>query len=189
MASRLRLRFRRRRARTGGQALIEFALVAPIFLLVMFSIFELGRAVFYTQVLDSAARDAVRYAIVNGFQSLTCASGPLPPKGAVVNSCDPDGSQRVIPLLKSRAVGVVDTNGPGFVAHVKWCDADNVEAGISTCGLELPCSDWTTVGDGDNGRGQIAAVCITYSYASLFKVFLPVPDFTVSARSDLVVNS
>ena len=163
--------------------------MAPIFLLVMMSIFELGRAVFYTQVLDSAARDAVRYAIVNGFQSTTCASGPLPPKGAVVNNCDPDGSVKVIPLLKSRAVGVVDTNGPSFIAHVKWCDATAIEGGSSLCGLELPCAEWTTVGDGDNNRGQVAAVCVQYSYASLFKVFLPIPDFTVSARSDLVVNS
>ena len=161
--------------------------MAPIFLLVMVSIFELGRAVYYTQILDSAARDGVRYAIVNGFES-TCPSGPLPPKGANPNYCDADGSVNVIPIVKSRAIGVVDTASPTFVAHVKWCDTTAVEAGTSVCGLEMACPDWASVGDGDNGRGQIAAVCISYSYASLFKVFLPVPDFTVTARSDLVVN-
>jgi len=38
--------------------MLEFALVAPIFFFLMFGLIELGRAVYYIQILDSAARDA-----------------------------------------------------------------------------------------------------------------------------------
>jgi hypothetical protein len=184
------------RLRARGQAVTEFALIAPVFLFVLLSLVELGRAVYYTQILDSAVRDATRYAIVHGFEVVDCSSGPFPQTGSTprVNTCDPDGSVRVIPTIKQRAVGVLNTNGPGFVAHAKWCDNTALEAGTSVCGDALPCGDWAgasdayPLGDGDNGRGQMVTVCVNYSYESLFKSFLPVPDFTVSARANLVVN-
>lgn len=186
-------RFIPRRSRGGGQAITEFALVAPIFLFVVMSVFELGRAVYYTQILDSAVRDGARYAIVHGAEVIGCPSGPLPVKGSTPNNCDPDGSVHVIPTVKQRAVGVVDDGGE-FIVHVKWCDQTAIEAGTSLCGATLPCTDWAgpgdsfPVGDGDNGRGQLVTVCVAYSYASLFKSFLPIPDFTVGARTDFVVN-
>jgi hypothetical protein len=169
----------------------EFALVAPALFLVMLSLLELGRAVYYTQILDSAVRDAARYAIVHGFES-SVPSGPLP-EGRT-NTVDPDGSVHVIPTLKSRAIGVVDTASPGFRARVKWCDTTARVAGVSACGDDLPCADWTggtdpnPVGDGDNNRNQIVTVCIDYSYSSFLKTFVPVPDFTVSARTTGVIN-
>lgn len=51
--------------RTRGQALVEFALVIPIFLLLLVSLFDLGRAVFSYNTLTNAAREGARFAIVN----------------------------------------------------------------------------------------------------------------------------
>ena len=48
-----------------GQALVEFALVIPIFLLLLVAIFDLGRAVFAYNTLTNAAREGARLAIVN----------------------------------------------------------------------------------------------------------------------------
>jgi hypothetical protein len=180
------------RRRSRGQGLVEFTLTVPIFLLVALSLIEFGRAVYFTQVLDTAARDGVRYAIVNGFQS-RCPSGPLPPKGAEPNLCDADGDN-VIATVRDRSIGLVDAEGPGYVVAVKWCDSSALEAGTSLCGDQLPCVEWAgagdafPLGDGDNGWGQLAAVCLSYSYDSIFSVFIPLPDFTVNARSQLVVN-
>ncbi len=95
-----------RRRRGKGQALVEFALVAPIFFLILFSIIEFGRYVFTVQILNEAAREGARYAIVHGSQSL-CPSGPMP--GVTVpNPCDPTG-QRVMDVVKSSAAGVAGT--------------------------------------------------------------------------------
>ena len=63
--------FRRRhpRGRHGrGQAMVEFALVIPIFLLLLVAIFDLGRAVFAYNTLTNAAREGARTAIVNQYQ-------------------------------------------------------------------------------------------------------------------------
>ena len=58
----------RRRAPEGrgrGQALVEFALVVPLFLLVVLGLFDMGRAVFYYSTISNAAREAVRLGIVD----------------------------------------------------------------------------------------------------------------------------
>jgi hypothetical protein len=53
------------RRRRGGQALTEFALVFPIFALLLMSVIVLGLWVFYNQQLENAAREAARYAAVH----------------------------------------------------------------------------------------------------------------------------
>lgn len=47
-----------------GQALVEFALVLPIFVLMIFGLVDLGRAVFINNSLAEAARDGARYGSV-----------------------------------------------------------------------------------------------------------------------------
>jgi Flp pilus assembly protein TadG len=48
-----------------GQALVEFALVIPIFLLMLFGILDLGRAVYAYSTLNNAAREGARVAVVD----------------------------------------------------------------------------------------------------------------------------
>ena len=48
-----------------GQALVEFAIVIPIFLLLFMAVVDLGTAVFSYNALTNAAREGVRLAIVN----------------------------------------------------------------------------------------------------------------------------
>jgi hypothetical protein len=49
---------------SAGQSMIEFALVLPIFFLLMMGLFDIGRAVFYFATLNSAVREGTRLAIV-----------------------------------------------------------------------------------------------------------------------------
>jgi Flp pilus assembly protein TadG len=51
---------------TKGQSLVEFALILPMMLVVMFMITEFGRALFQFNVLSQAAREGARVAVVNG---------------------------------------------------------------------------------------------------------------------------
>lgn len=56
----------RRRARTSrGQALVEFALVAPILLFLLFAIVDFARAWNTYQVLTDAAREGARMAVID----------------------------------------------------------------------------------------------------------------------------
>jgi hypothetical protein len=54
------------RSRSRGQGIVEFALVAPIFLALTFGVIELGWLVYSNHTLTNAAREGARYAMVNG---------------------------------------------------------------------------------------------------------------------------
>jgi hypothetical protein len=52
-----------RRHRQGGAALVEFALVAPLFFLLVFAIIDIGRVLNVQMTLQAAVREAGRFAV------------------------------------------------------------------------------------------------------------------------------
>lgn len=54
----------RTRDRTRGQAMVEFALVVPIFFLLVFGLIDLGRAVYVNNAMSQAAREGGRWGSV-----------------------------------------------------------------------------------------------------------------------------
>jgi hypothetical protein len=113
----------RRRRRTRGQALVEFALVVPWFFLMLFGIIEAGRFIYYYETLSNATREGARYAIVNGANTLGCPSGPPAPG---TSGCDVAGNNVVARVRQSAlgmaGVGVTPTwapdNGRGSTVRV-----------------------------------------------------------------------
>ena len=58
-------RFALRRNRRSGASLVEFAFVVPVFLLVVLGMLEYARFFYTMQVMNNAAREGARYAVVN----------------------------------------------------------------------------------------------------------------------------
>ena len=52
-----------------GQTLVEFALIVPLFILILVGLFDVGRAVFNYSTVANAARQAARVAIVDQDQT------------------------------------------------------------------------------------------------------------------------
>lgn len=105
-----------RRARTvggrdeRGQALVEFALVLPVFLLLVFGLIDVARAVWQENTLAYAAREGTRYAIVHGSASTAPAY--------------PGNSADVERAVRNAAIGV-----PNVTVTVTWPDT----VGSSAC--------------------------------------------------------
>ena len=55
----------RRSWNTKGQALVEFALILPIFVLLLLGIFDFGRAIYAYNTVLNASREGARHAIVD----------------------------------------------------------------------------------------------------------------------------
>lgn len=53
--------------RSRGQSLVEFALVFPIFILLVFGLIDMGRYVYMNSTISQAAREATRVAAVEAF--------------------------------------------------------------------------------------------------------------------------
>ena len=55
----------RHEARRGGQSLVEFVLILPVLLILLFGIIEFGLLLYNKQVITNASREGARYGIVS----------------------------------------------------------------------------------------------------------------------------
>jgi Flp pilus assembly protein TadG len=90
-----------------GQALVEFALVIPLFLLMLVAIFDLGRAVFAYNTLTNAAREGARLAIVNQYKPMVIERAKA--QTAIVELNDPSVD---IDFWQVNGDGTPDTSTP-----------------------------------------------------------------------------
>jgi Flp pilus assembly protein TadG len=66
----------RKRPATGGQGLVEFALIVPIILMILLGAIDLGRAAYAQSTISNAARTGTRIAIVDQHVSTDCIAHP-----------------------------------------------------------------------------------------------------------------
>ena len=59
-----------------GAAAVEFALVAPVFFLLIFGMIEFGRMVMVQQVITNASREGARIAVLDGSQRVGTEANP-----------------------------------------------------------------------------------------------------------------
>ena len=111
---------KRRRRGQESQALIEFALISPLLLLLIFGVIDIGRAVFYYDTLNHAAREGARAAIR--------ASSTMPTDTSVLNTvlgqvvgvsvtepCPQGPISAAVPPANSAWLYVTEANPPGTV--------------------------------------------------------------------------
>lgn len=84
-----------------AQALVEFALMLPIFLLVVTGILDVARAVWQENTLAYAAREGTRYAIVHG-------SAGSPIVGPIATTTNPTAfnTGNIVGVVRNTAIGV-----------------------------------------------------------------------------------
>jgi Flp pilus assembly protein TadG len=131
-----------------SQALIEFALVSPVLLLLTFGVVDIGRAVFYYDTLNHAAREGARTAVrasnqlptntdvistvtsqmVGAPVSAPCAQGP-------VTSSTPPANSGWVYITEPNPPATVETtpppNAPG---------GENATAAAGSCSAVNPAS-------------------------------------------------
>ena len=105
-----------------SQALIEFALVSPVLLLLLFGVIDIGRAIFYYDAVNHAAREGARIAVR--------ASNQLPTNADVLNAVS---SQMLgTPVTAPCANGPVTSATPPQNAAWLYITEPGPPAGIET---------------------------------------------------------
>jgi len=92
-----------------GQALVEFALILPVLLLLILGLFDVARAVWQENTLAFASREATRYAIIHG----SAATSPVP----YCSSCSNTTIQGVV---EQYAIGL-----PNITVTMGYPDGNN----------------------------------------------------------------
>jgi hypothetical protein len=154
--------------------MVEFALIAPMFFIILFAIIEGARFVFYNEMLNNATREGARYAIVHGANTFdTCRSGPTP---GGVTPCDIEGED-VREAVRTAAISLIST-GDLSIPKPVWTPAGSALPPDGAAG--------GSASPGNNSRGSYVTVFVNYTYSPLIPIL---PSITISARSSLVINN
>ncbi|HET9852415.1 MAG TPA: TadE/TadG family type IV pilus assembly protein [Candidatus Limnocylindrales bacterium] len=151
------------RDRSRGQALVEVALVSPLFFALLFGLIDLGRVIWAIDSVGGAAREGARYASMHANTTL------IP--GTEVKSRDE---------LKAYALGFVVAGGVSPTATVCFSP---VTIGSKAAG----CS-----GDTDTGtyaRGNLVTVSVQSSVPIFLGAIFGSSTFPVSAESTVLINN
>lgn len=157
----------RRRGSQRSQAMTEFALVAPILLLLTFGIIDFGRAIYFYVVADATARDVMRAAVAastpgptdSSLESLAsvhfpgstmtndgCVNGPIP------SSAPPDNTGWLFVTEVNPTIGAAAQGNPPFTTA-------NAPGGQASAAAAGSCSAVNPAG----GYQQLE-VTVEYSY-------------------------
>ncbi|HWB33614.1 MAG TPA: TadE/TadG family type IV pilus assembly protein [Acidobacteriaceae bacterium] len=97
----MRMRTLSKAQREEGASLVEFSLVAFMFIIVLLSVVEMARMILVYTTLADAAHAGMRYAIVHGADNTAVSSGP---------SCAPSSCTGINTVVKNYAgAGLVNT--------------------------------------------------------------------------------
>ena len=165
--------YTRSRRGSAGQALVETALILPLFLTLLLGIVDMGRAVWATTSLASAAREAARYAIVHG----GTASNTYP--------VGPAGPEAVIPTASQSCPHPSPSKQSIINAGVAAAIAGGSNVTVTVC-YGSGCSGNTDTTN--NVRGQPITVVVSSNVDLVLPSLLGRSSFNLSGSSTMVVN-
>jgi hypothetical protein len=192
--TRARARVRRGRTPEQAQGLVEFALVAPIILFVVFAAIDLGRLTYTYNAISSAARDGARLAALRAELESDClplqrmeqvgqAFPLLPDPNSVANqsvNTDPNNPGGVGPT----------TPHPGSGYIYIWPAAAAAAPQNGTNGNGVPNCDGTTQRGGAGAQVKHVAVEIQYVFQPLTPLIGSVlPHGGITVRTISVVQT
>jgi len=152
-----------RSVRERGSTLVEFALVFILFMTILLGIAGFGHALYAYHYVSSAARQATRWAMVNGAQ---CASD---------NTCTAPASQSDVQT---------------FVQNVTPQGIDWNQVTVTTCGTSggVECADSTLTdcAANVNDPGCVVQVKVSYNFQFIFPL-LPTNTLTLSSTSEMII--
>jgi hypothetical protein len=187
---------RRRQQHERGQSLVEFAVVLPIFLLVVFGLVDVGRLVYTNATLSQAAREGARLAAAEaswiGSNHPACvadesgisASRP----GAHVCPVDVAAFKAHVSDAVERMTVAV---GPINTVYISCNDGSGSDPAPSGDWTELAGGNGCANEDGDPiaGSGEFVSVRLEYTY-DLFTPFVTsiVGSTSLSSAATMAIN-
>jgi Flp pilus assembly protein TadG len=150
--------------RDRGQALVEVALVAPLFFLMFFGIIDLARVIWANDMIANAAREGARFASVNA--------------GSIPNH----GTEATLDEIRASALQFVFAGGSGTTVSVCF---SKVHIASETVGCT---GDVSEVG-AEYASGNLVTVRVVSRVPVLAGALVGHGDFVVSGESTVLINN
>ncbi len=166
-----RKRFNGKRA----QAMVEFAIAMPVLLLMLYGLMEFGRMVFIYSLVNTASRDAVRYASAYGYSD----DGYLKYRYCAGIRAVAKQAAYIVPLVNSNITITYDSGPNTSSLFVNGCNNDNPNA----------AGEDTRVGNINSGTRVTVTVQATYTPLIGFLKLTPKALSSTNSRTILGVLS
>jgi hypothetical protein len=176
-----------------GQALVEFALVIPVFVLALVGLFDVGRLVYTNSVLSQAAREAARLGAAQadwvGVTAPSCGTEAEIGAGRPGAHVCPESPAALRDNVSAAANRMVVGLGALTAVHVSCNEAD-----------AAPSGDWVMGPSGGNGcedsdgspvgtAGDLLSVRIEYTYDPITPIVSTlIGSVPLSGAATMVVN-
>lgn len=160
-----------------AQALVEFALVLPVFLLIVLALFDTGKGVFSYNTISQAAREGARLASVEvswvGATGANCTA-PVCPANTTALRTD------VLTALNRMTAGVGTIPSANLFIH---CHAANSSVPVSTASWN-GCSSAAST-------GNVVTVRVDYTYSPIIGSFfrwVTAGTMALSSSTTMAIN-
>jgi hypothetical protein len=166
------LRSGSRRGRSAGQGLVEFALVLPVFLLILFGLIDVGRFVYMNSTLSQAAREGARL----GATEASWIGSSDPACNAEFGPVCPADTAALEAHVTAAANRMMAPFGAVDQVHVQ-CDAEGSAPTGSWTGTDCPAAS--------RQPGDVVSVRVELQFAPLLGIIAPI---TTSGSASMVIN-
>ena len=187
-----------RRLGRSGSAIVEFAVLAPVFSLIFAGLFDLGNIVYTRQRVNEALNAAANYALVQGAQVSSAGASTVAKDVARVGRDAGGGAWATVTVtVNNGPVGTASgsTNTvSGSTANADKCYCppqtgtnSNANNGAFDFGTEATCGS-TTACTGGGYPGKFVYIVATHSYSPLFTGYGYVKAGTISQSVEVQVQ-
>jgi Flp pilus assembly protein TadG len=158
-----------RRTNQRGQALVEFALTLPVFLLLVFGVFDFGRAVWAYSMVSEAARAGARAGMIAASKA---------PAAAAYNTVISAAILEIVPAAMAGFDSSQDDKSNTSIVTL-FCTSSHTDTGCSSSSPgALPCSP--TVSSPPN---YYVSVTVTGKYQPVVGSFLGIPQSGITLKA------
>lgn len=161
--------------RRRGQGLVEFALVIPIFLLILFGLIDVGRFVFLSSSLSQAAREGARLGSVE-----------VSYRGSVDPACGASGG----PVCPANDAALrADIRAAANRMMSPFGSVATVEMSCDQRGTAPPTGTWTSTVCNFNAPGSIVSVRVTATFTPITPIIAQLfGTRTLSGSTSMDIN-
>lgn len=156
--------------RYRAQSLIEFALLLPLLMFLVVGLFDIGRAVFYYSVLNTAAREGARFAVVQPVCDYQV--DPLQCKGG-----DKDTEY---PLICTNALSTANINICNEIEGYYYNIGDLSDSIVTINHIMYPMADPTAPPD------YTISISIVFQYEPITPGLGLLGDFPINVNSEML---
>jgi Flp pilus assembly protein TadG len=166
----------RRKHRSAGQGLVEFALVLPVFMIALFGVFDGARLAYMNSVLSQSAREAARVTSVEaawiGSTDPTCNTGAGPVCPASVSV--------LLAHANAAANRMVSPFATIPVAHTYMsCDVSG----------SSPTGNWTSQSCASGKTGSVVSIRVVMTYTAITPLIGQViPSMSLTGSATMAIN-